>query len=273
MPSSLSAPRPHHLFPIESPLTTTHQPTTIDYFRFRGDLCEPEIPLEIRSAWQKRFGMTFSQFATALVRSTSTSFWGGELTVQRCDDVLERANFEFHLACREEKRFLALVAQEISFEDDEPIAISLCLETEAGWPLKRRLYSNSIHLYTKIGISQFQVQAQAPDGYTWAKCGFVPDSAEDTWELFTRLQERLDSFELPPSIAEEVRRRLQEYRPENIWAIADLERVRVAKSGHRVSLSRALLESSDYPAVLQLDNAHAVSRFSRRWSRLREGVG
>jgi hypothetical protein len=242
--------------------------TTIEHYRFQGLPAEDEFPSALRRAWQAHWNLTPRETFRALLRSIPANPEGGEVTAQRAGDWFESVEIALHLNCPRTGAFLGTVEQELSFLDGDSIAQYGCVEDDLGWEVEKTLLENSVKLYDQVGIFAVHLQASGARGYTWAKCGFVPESEEDAWELFNLMRQRAERFELTSRVRTVIGSLLSDPRPEVVWAIADLDRVKVACDGRNLALGRALLDGACWPGLLDLDNPVARNRLERSLRRV-----
>lgn len=242
--------------------------TIIEDHQFPSEVEESKLPAGLRRAWNERLGMTFGQFCSALVRSLPVAHAGGRLTIQREGKTLENALLELQLTCRDNNLPLGTISHELCFNEGDSCATYNTGEAQLSWPLERGLFSNALRLYAGLGITGVKLLANPPNGYSWAKCGFVPESDEDTWELFSTVKQQLENLDLPARTRELVQNLCEDHRPHTVWAISDLERIRVEVDGQNRALGRALLENVSYPCLFELDNRVARARFARNWRRV-----
>lgn len=309
MPFSSNAPRPRHLFSVEStglvresahlsspdlfwasrlglgsfeesfeqpkpstlpprPSHLSGGPTTIEFFQFEGTLWEEHLPVNIRRAWNTRMELSLPGYLQGLVRNLPAFLESGEFTAQLAGDTLENLQISLRLADKLSGDTLGVLEQEFSLLDDEAVLYYTPVEGDMGWSIERTVLENSVRLGDFMGLSEVRLQIEGLRGYTWAKCGFVPDSEEDFWELFYNLDERLEQLEVSSRARIVVRNLLQERKPEAVWALSDLERVRVSVGSRRTTLGRALLDGLCWSAVLDLEDRVAMERFHRHLRRM-----
>ncbi len=256
-PSTLP-PRPYHL---------NGGPTTIEFFSFSGELWEEQLPASLRRAWSTQMELSLPGYLNGLIRNLPADLESGELTAQLAGATLESLQVSLRLTSRESGDTLGVIEQEFCLMDEEATLEYTPVEGDMGWAFERTILENSVRLAELMGISQLRLQVEGIRGYTWAKCGFVPDSDEDFWELFYNLEQDLNQLELTPRTRTVVKNLLQDRRPEAVWALSDLERVRVDLRTRRTSLGRALLDGTSWAGVLNLDNRVALDRFERHLRR------
>lgn len=266
-PEALSQPpRPSPLHPHRCDFGTGL--TAIEYYRFTGNPWEDEFPPELRRAWKGRFEVPLVETFRRLVHGLPAHWGGGEVVVQRAGSTLESAQVTLHLVCPRTSEPLGSIEQELCFDDGEGLGHFVSIESTLGWDAERTLLENSVELYDRLGLSSLKLECDGQRAYTWAKCGFVPESEEDAWELFSELEERLEALDLTPRTRTLALNLLADHQPEAVWALSDLDRVRVTVDGGRTSLGRALLEGTSWPATLNLEDAVAMERLARNIRRV-----
>lgn len=263
--SSFEQPKPSTLPPRPSHLTGG--PTTIEFFGFSGELWEEQIPASLRRAWSNQMELSLPGYLHGLMRHLPARLQSGELTAQMAGATLESLQITLRLADRESGDTLGVVEQEFCLVDEEATLEYTPVEGDMGWSFERTILENSVRLAEALGLSKVRLQVEGVRGYTWAKCGFVPDSDEDFWELFYNLEQSLGELDLTARTRTVVENLLQDRRPEAVWALSDLERVRVDLRSRRTSLGRALLDGTCWAAVLNLENRVALDRFERHLRR------
>lgn len=235
---------------------------TVERFVFQGRPRGQELSPPARQAWEARVGLSFAETITRLAEALAWNLVGGEVLMQRVDDVLESAQLTLRLLCPHGRR-VASVEQELEFGEEEGVATYIPVSPAMGALAERALLAASLSLYDQAGIQSLRVLAEGGLAYTWAKCGFLPETEEDAWELFSELERRLGELPLRHRTRQLVGSLLARHRPEAVWAVSDLERVKVQTPHGRCSLGRTLLRETVWPAVLNLEDPVARERLAR----------
>jgi hypothetical protein len=235
--------------------------TIIEHYRFSGTPWEEELPGGLRRAWLARLEIGPVAFLRALTAGLPLRLGGGEITVQRTGPTLETAQVSLRLVCPETGTPACLLEHELCFQEESPQAHIAALELP--WRLERVALAEATRIYDRLGIPHLRLEASGELGYLLAKSGFKPHTEEDAWELYRALLHRLEQVEVTCRTRAVVARLLEGCDPETVWAVSDLEKVRVVLEEGRMPLARALLADQQWPASLDLDDPIARARFHR----------
>jgi hypothetical protein len=157
----------------------------------------------------------------------------------------------------------------VSFpEDSPPEAYHRLFDLNRGAQgkgISKDLLANSIKLYDQAGIQRVGLMAAlSVGGYAWAKYGFQPKPGRETQELFVTIGDRLSQLRgVPQPVRNIVKRLLERGDPKAIWAISDLDGVKVRRGEKEVPLGKALLLGTVWKGSLHLDDPEARARFDQ----------
>ena len=262
-PDALNAPKPATV-PPRAAESAPH--TTIEYLRFRGKPRSAELSAGWRSAWKARMEIALPNFVSSLASSLPFELEGGEITTQRTGSSLENVDLVLRLACPRTGEVAGSLEHEVCFQDSFPKAY--LSPAGFGWEIERQALGNAVRLYDQLGVPQVRVTVTGELGFALARAGFVPETEEDAWELLCSLRERLQEFDMATPTRILLESLLSGHHPDRLWQLVDLDRARLVSAGKRTLVGRALLAGMEWPAVLNLDDPVARSRFSRQVRRV-----
>jgi hypothetical protein len=239
------------------------------YGCFQGIPYARDLPRPIRQAWRERLGMTPRQFFQKLFDTEKVLPGSGELSLQT--DEYDQATLGFSVSLKDPatRAVVGRMDRVLEFPEDSPPEVyhkffDLDRSVQASG-IAKDLLANSIAMYQQLGISRVTLFAALEvGGYAWAKYGFRPDGRRETRQLYRQVAERLSGLQGVPSGARTVLRRLVENEdPKGIWAISDLNGLKVRQGGREVPLGKALLLGTTWRGVLDLQDPQARARFEQ----------
>jgi hypothetical protein len=228
-----------------------------------------DFPPTLKQDWQQKMGVSPRQFFQTLFDTPRVHPGDFRLTVERDKVGVQGLGVEIDLRCPRTNKEIGKMDRQFSFpEDSPPEAYHRLFDLEPGTQgtgIAKDLLANSIKLYDQAGIGRVGVFASlGVGGYAWAKYGFAPKPGRQTRELFATIEDRLNRMDdLPKSTKGVVKRLLSSGDPKAIWAISDLDGVKVKRKGKMQPLGKALLLGTAWRGSLNLDDPKARARFDQ----------
>lgn len=230
-----------------------------------------DLPASLRQDWTRRFGMPPREFYRALFDTARVQPGDSRMSVERdLEGEIRAVGMEFDLECPRTGKPIGSMDRSFHFPKEGAASVYhklFDLDRHCqGRGIAKDLLANSMKLYEKAGIEKITVSAAlSVGGYAWAKYGFKPNSGRETRELFATVRERLDDLgdAVPQAVRGVVTRMLAKGDPRSIWAISDLDGVKVRRGEREVSLGKALLLGTAWKGSLELEDSQARARFDQ----------
>lgn len=228
-----------------------------------------DFPLEVRQGWRRCFEATPREFFETLFDTTAVRLGEYSFAVQDGSERWSEVSLEMDLESPTSGRSIGRMDRLFRFPPgEEPSVHHQLLELDPelqGQGVAKELLANSIELYEQAGINRVTLMAALEvGGYAWAKYGFSPLPGRNTRELFSAVRERLAAIDgLADPVRAVVNRLLESDDPKAIWAISDLEGIKVTQQGRSVALGKALLLGTHWQGELRLDDPQARARFDQ----------
>lgn len=232
-----------------------------------------DFPLQVRREWSRCFETTPREFFETLFDTTRTRLGDYSFTVQEDGDRWNEVALEMNLDCPISGRQVGRMDRLFQFPDEGGSSVHHQLfeldPVLQGQGVAKELLANSMELYEQAGIAKISLFAALDvGGYAWAKYGFSPEPGRSTRELFLSLKERLAELDgVSAPVRAVVTRLLESDDPKAIWAISDLEGIKVSEGGKTTTLGKALLLGSHWKGQLSLNDPEARARFDQYISR------
>lgn len=249
-----------------------------EVFHLNGLPRPDDLPADLRHHWTRRFGMPVREFYRTLFDTARVKPGESRLSVERdAQGEIRAVDLEFDLECPRTGRRIGTMDRGLTFpEHGAASAYHRLFDLDRqcqGRGIAKDLLANSVKLYDKAGVTKIKLAAAlSVGGYAWAKYGFKPNPGRETRELFKTVRERLDR--LGDAVPQSVRRLLTSLLckddPKAIWAISDLEGVRVPRGDKEIPLGKALLLGTAWKGSLELDDNQARTRFNQYIHRSQE---
>jgi hypothetical protein len=141
-----------------------------------------------------------------------------------------------------------------------------------GDDLGKRLLTNQIGMYQKMGLNRVNLTADGPVGsYSWAKYGWLPRTTQDWSALAQGISERMAQMSrgsrvygrIDSADRRDIATMLRYNDPSDVWSISDLETPTGAidKRGNPMTLGKALLLDQRWRGSLNLNGPDQMERF------------
>lgn len=248
------------------------EPTCESYSNY-GIPSPESYPASFQQEWQSRLGLTPQQYFQGLFDTPRVRLGNSSIQVERDHQGLRSLDVEMDLHCPRTNRPIGHMDRQFHFSQQGTTAVyhrlfELFPGTQ-GKGIAKDLLANSVALYEQAGVSKIDLYASLEvGGYAWAKYGFSPKPGSQTRELFRTVAGRLQALKnIPPRTRALVEKLLASEDPKAIWALSDLEGVKVQQGGKSVSLGKALLLGTSWQGSLDLQDPQARARFDQYISR------
>ncbi len=245
------------------------EPWNSEVFHLQGIPREHDLPPSLREQWKNQLKVSPREFFKTLFEGDKVRPGETSLCVERADGEIRALDLEIDLDCPRSGRNIGRLDRLLSFPENGPPKVYhrlFDLDRDAqGQGISKEILANSVKLYDQAGITRVDLMAaMAVGGYAWAKYGFTPKEGHETRQLFATVRERLSRFkDVPSGVRGVIKRLLDQGDAKAIWAISDLDGVKVRRGDKEVSLGKALLLGTVWKGTLRLDDPEARARFDQ----------
>ncbi|MFA5507516.1 MAG: hypothetical protein WC314_26225 [Vulcanimicrobiota bacterium] len=220
-------------------------------------------PADIQATWNSRMPAPAWDFMENLTAGSPVRVGGGDISLEGRNG--EAQILEYNLDLVQGSKQIGSMSREFIFEDDGARVHHQYFEIDAalqGQGVAKQILANSVELYDRMGVQSVSLFAGLQvGGYAWAKYGFKPEAGPETADLFDTVRGRLQDLDVPPATKRSVQRLLAENKPEAVWALSDLDGVKVDNG--KVPLGKALLMGTSWAGKLDLTCPDSRARFEQ----------